>query len=269
MVAGILTDLSQQAYLQDSERLAVAIQAQLNQLGGIRQRGVKQAPFVVLRSAAMPAVLVETAFISNPREEARLMDPAFRKRVALAITRGVRRYFTASAGIPAGGPACGGGDRELNPRDLVYRHVTPREPDRRPEGSTRPMGIMTLAPSRPGFPLENVIRVNDMLPLSSAPDGSGRMDAGPELRSLGEELRAIIDGDRLKPHFQAILDLRTGRMHGFEGLSRGPSDSLLHSPLNLFKVALLTGQVVRTGSGLLPQPAARRSRPAASPRSCS
>ncbi len=100
VVAGILNDLSQKAFVQDSERLAVAIQAQLNQLGGIKQRGVKQAPFVVLRGAAMPAVLVETAFISNPREEARLKDPAFRKRVAQAITRGVRRYFAAGSGMP-------------------------------------------------------------------------------------------------------------------------------------------------------------------------
>jgi len=100
VVAGILSDLSQKAFLQDSERLAVAIQAQLNQLGGIRQRGVKQAPFVVLRGAAMPAVLVETAFISNPREEARLRDAAFLRRVAQAITRGVRRYFAGGAGAP-------------------------------------------------------------------------------------------------------------------------------------------------------------------------
>jgi len=113
VVAGILDDLSQKAFLQDSERLAVAIQDQLNQLGGIRQRGVKQAPFVVLRGAAMPAVLVETAFISNPREEARLNDPAFRRRVAQAITRGVRRYFAAVADGPrrtavAGAVAAGG-----------------------------------------------------------------------------------------------------------------------------------------------------------------
>ncbi len=97
VVAGILNDLSQKAYLRDSERLAVAIQGQLNHLGGIKERGVKQAPFVVLRGAAMPAVLVETAFISNPKEEVRLMDPAFRRRVAQAIARGVRRYFTAES----------------------------------------------------------------------------------------------------------------------------------------------------------------------------
>ena len=100
VVAGILSDLSQKAFLRDSERLAVAIQAQLNQLGGIKQRGVKQAPFVVLRGAAMPAVLVETAFISNPKEEAKLRDDAFIRRVAQAITRGVRRYFAGAAGAP-------------------------------------------------------------------------------------------------------------------------------------------------------------------------
>jgi len=99
VVQGILSDLSQKAFLQDSERLAVAIQTQLNLLGGIKQRGVKQAPFVVLRGAAMPAVLVETAFISNPNEEAKLMDPAFRTRVAEAITRGVRRFLAAGTGI--------------------------------------------------------------------------------------------------------------------------------------------------------------------------
>jgi len=100
VVAGILEDLSQKAYLRDSERLAVAIQDRLNTLSGIKERGVKQAPFVVLRGAAMPAVLVETAFISNPREEARLKTPAFRLKVAQAITQGIRRFFAESAALP-------------------------------------------------------------------------------------------------------------------------------------------------------------------------
>jgi N-acetylmuramoyl-L-alanine amidase len=99
VVADILNDMSQKAFLQDSERLAVAIQAQLNQLQGIQQRGVKQAPFVVLRGAAMPAVLVETAFISNPREEAKLGDLQFRTRVAQAIARGVRRFFAGGTKV--------------------------------------------------------------------------------------------------------------------------------------------------------------------------
>ena len=97
VVASILDDLAQKAYLQDSERLALAIQGQLNALGGIKQRGVKQAPFVVLRAAAMPAVLVETAFISNPKEAAKLRDPAFRRQVAQSITRGVQRFLAGGA----------------------------------------------------------------------------------------------------------------------------------------------------------------------------
>lgn len=99
LVEGILDDLAQKAYLKDSERLAVAILGQLNRLGAVKQRGVKQAPFIVLRGAAMPAVLVESAFISNPREEAKLKDPAFRRKLAEAITRGVQR-FVAEGYVP-------------------------------------------------------------------------------------------------------------------------------------------------------------------------
>ena len=98
VVASILDDLAQKAYLQDSERLAVAIQNQLNRLAGIKERGVKQAPFVVLRGAAMPAVLVETAFISNPKEEQKLRDAKFVAKVGDAIAQGVRRYFAEGNG---------------------------------------------------------------------------------------------------------------------------------------------------------------------------
>jgi len=98
VVASILDDLAQKAFLQDSERLAVAVQGQLNRLAGIKERGVKQAPFIVLRGAAMPAVLVEVAFISNPKEEEKLKDAAFRAKVAEAITQGVRRYFAETNG---------------------------------------------------------------------------------------------------------------------------------------------------------------------------
>ena len=63
------------------------------------------------------------------------------------------------------------------------------------------------------------------------------------LQEPGATLRAVIRQDRLKPHFQPILDLRSGHVHAFEGLIRGPSDSLLQSPAALFKVAAETRQL--------------------------
>ncbi len=100
VLSSILQDMAQKAYLQESERLAVQIQTQLNHLGGIKERGVKQAPFVVLRGAAMPAALVEAAFISNPKEEAKLRDESFRRKVAQAVAMGVRRYFASVVSTP-------------------------------------------------------------------------------------------------------------------------------------------------------------------------
>ena len=97
IVAGILEDLAQKAYLHESERMAVYIQTELNRLAGIKERGVKQAPFAVLRVAAMPAVLVETAFISNPAESAKLRNPAFLKSAAAAIADGIQRYIETTS----------------------------------------------------------------------------------------------------------------------------------------------------------------------------
>jgi len=82
-----------------------------------------------------------------------------------------------------------------------------------------------------------------MLPSASLPP---RHHAPAELPLLAAELRAILAEDRLKPHFQPILELGTGKLYGFEGLIRGPSDSVLHSPLILFKVAALSGLLVET-----------------------
>lgn len=98
VVASILDDLAQKAYLRDSQALAVDIQRELNRLAGIKERGVKQAPFIVLRGAAMPAVLVESAFISNPREEKKLRDPAFIARLGEAIAKGVKAYLAEANG---------------------------------------------------------------------------------------------------------------------------------------------------------------------------
>jgi N-acetylmuramoyl-L-alanine amidase len=91
----ILWDLAQAAYLKQSSRLAEIVQAELNELLGTRNRGIKQAPFKVLTGAACPAVLVEVAFISNPEEENRLLDPKFQDTVARAVYRGLVKFLAS------------------------------------------------------------------------------------------------------------------------------------------------------------------------------
>ncbi len=54
---------------------------------------MEQASFAVLKAPDIPSILVETAFISNPEEEARLNDEAYQDRMAEAIVRGLKRYF--------------------------------------------------------------------------------------------------------------------------------------------------------------------------------
>jgi len=85
----ILWDLAQNSFLAESSRLAEAVQSELNAATGVRDRGVRQAPFRVLMGATMPAILVEAGFISNPDEEARFKDDAYKDKVADAIARAV------------------------------------------------------------------------------------------------------------------------------------------------------------------------------------
>jgi N-acetylmuramoyl-L-alanine amidase len=89
----ILWDLAQTAHLKESSELAEATQEELNVLSGTENRGVKQAPFRVLVGATMPAVLVETAFISNAEEEKKLGSPAFQQSVADAVARAISRFY--------------------------------------------------------------------------------------------------------------------------------------------------------------------------------
>ena len=89
----ILWDLAQSAHLKESSELAEAAQEELNAVSGTQNRGIKQAPFRILVGATMPAVLVETAFISNAEEEKKLGSAVFQQSVADAVARAVARYF--------------------------------------------------------------------------------------------------------------------------------------------------------------------------------
>ena len=79
--------------VNESLHLANSIQTAAIATLGTTNRGIKQAGFYVLKYTTMPAILLETAFISNPYEEARLQNPTFRKNVASAIFLGIFNYY--------------------------------------------------------------------------------------------------------------------------------------------------------------------------------
>lgn len=99
----LLWDMAQTAHLQESAVLAEMIQSNLNRLGGTSDRGIKQAPFIVLKGANMPAVLVEVGFLSNPEEERMLADPAHRQRLADALFASLSEYRRRQAMLLGGG----------------------------------------------------------------------------------------------------------------------------------------------------------------------
>lgn len=88
----ILWDLTQSDFQQEASRFAEALQNTLDRALRVPSRGVKQAPFYVLGGAAMPAVLVEIGFVTNPQEEQRLRDDGYRDRIARALAAGVATY---------------------------------------------------------------------------------------------------------------------------------------------------------------------------------
>ncbi len=103
----MLWDMAQAKHIEDSFRLAKYIQDELNNLAGIRSRGVKQAPLKVLKGAVMPAILFEAAFISNPNEERKLQSDTFKNDLATAVTEAVLHYdrdVRARAQKPHEGP---------------------------------------------------------------------------------------------------------------------------------------------------------------------
>lgn len=103
-LALILWDMAQAEHLAQSAVLATRIQEELAEVTGSDSRGVKQAPFRVLVGAAMPAVLVELAFISNPEEEKLLVSDAHQAKLVSALTRGISRYLREREGTADAAP---------------------------------------------------------------------------------------------------------------------------------------------------------------------
>ena len=93
----ILFDLRQNDTIRRSSEVAELLVDALEEETRLDTRGVKQAGFVVLKAPEIPSVLVETAFITNPREAAMLKDPQFQNKVAEKLAEGLRKYSDSLA----------------------------------------------------------------------------------------------------------------------------------------------------------------------------
>jgi N-acetylmuramoyl-L-alanine amidase len=98
-LARTLLDLSQTATITDSLRLAKQVLGELNDINDLHSGHVEQAGFAVLKSPDIPSILVETAFISNPSEEARLNDENYQTKLANAVLGGIKRYFAQNPAL--------------------------------------------------------------------------------------------------------------------------------------------------------------------------
>jgi N-acetylmuramoyl-L-alanine amidase len=88
-----LLDMSTTAQIKDSLRVGKEVLGELNDVGRLHKKQVEQAGFAVLKAPDIPSILVETAFISNPDEEAKLADAGYRDKLVEALFDGVKRYF--------------------------------------------------------------------------------------------------------------------------------------------------------------------------------
>jgi N-acetylmuramoyl-L-alanine amidase len=89
-----MLDMSTTAQINDSLKLGSALLGEIGGVGKLHKGQVEQAGFAVLKAPDIPSVLVETAFISNPEEEAKLRSSEYQEQLANAVVRGIERYFS-------------------------------------------------------------------------------------------------------------------------------------------------------------------------------
>jgi N-acetylmuramoyl-L-alanine amidase len=92
-VVQTILDMSTAAQIKDSLSIGREVLERMGRVGRLHKRDVEQAGFAVLKAPDIPSILVETAFISNPEEEAHLRSAAYQKRLVEALFVGIRRYF--------------------------------------------------------------------------------------------------------------------------------------------------------------------------------
>ena len=90
-----INDLTRAANLRTSKQIAKSVLKHLADVNSLHKQSVQSANFAVLRTVGVPAILIETAFISNPKEAKRLMNHKFQQQVADSIAMGVNDFITA------------------------------------------------------------------------------------------------------------------------------------------------------------------------------
>ena len=90
--------------IEQSRRLAASVQRSLYgtlsvQNPGLRDRGIKEAGFVVLTESAMPGILAEVSFVSSPTDEQKLRSDGYREQIAEALYKGIARYAVSSRNV--------------------------------------------------------------------------------------------------------------------------------------------------------------------------
>ena len=93
VLASVLLDLAQTGTQAASLRAARSVHREMGRIGKLHGHKVQNAGFMVLKSPDIPSMLVETGFISNPREERNLASASYQKKVAKAIFKGIWEYF--------------------------------------------------------------------------------------------------------------------------------------------------------------------------------
>ncbi len=88
-----LLDMSTTAQINDSMKAGNEVLGHIGKVGHLHKSRVEQAGFAVLKAPDIPSILVETAFISNPEEEAKLRDPKYQRQLVDALATGIKRYF--------------------------------------------------------------------------------------------------------------------------------------------------------------------------------
>lgn len=96
VIRTVLLDLSQTATISASVKMGNQVLRHMDKITALHNSAVEQARFVVLKSPDIPSVLVETGFITNPREENNLTNPYYQAKLTQAIFEGIKGYFWES-----------------------------------------------------------------------------------------------------------------------------------------------------------------------------